>query len=178
MSFQEPRSLSRTDRIAVAIGVALCLSCACAARSGPRFGFVPPLASPDSWREVQDLPLNSEVVVDLRSGHRHQGRLRAADSAAITVVADDAPAETIARSEVRALYMRERRRSKAKGVLIGAAVGAAAGMALGAGASPQIDVARRVTMPILGAAGAAVGAITGYVISTSRSRQVLVYEAP
>ena len=178
MSFQESRSLSRVDRIAVAIGVALCLSCACATRSGPRFGFALPLASPDGWRAVEGLSLGSEVVVDLGSGKRHQGRLSAADSAAITVVANNAQAETIARDEVRALYVRERRRSKAKGLLIGAAVGAAAGMALGAGVSPQIDVARRVTMPILGAAGAAAGAITGYVISSSRHRQVLVYEAP
>ncbi len=161
-----------------AIVVGLCLTCACAVRSGARRGFAAPPAGPSEWQRVEDLAVDSTVVIDLVSGERRQGRLRAADSNGVTLGAVDSTAVTISRSEVGALYARERARSTAKSTLIGTAVGAAAGIALGAGLSPQIDVARRVTVPILGAAGAAAGAIAGYVAGRSRSRRVLIYQAP
>ena len=171
------RNRLRPGLVAAAALLVVCLSSACAVRSGLQRGYATQATARGGWGDVEALAAETEVVVDLEAGERRRGRLRTTEPDSVTVDAGGS-AHTIRRSEVRAVHVFERRGSTAKSVLIGTAVGAAAGMALGAGVSPRIDVARRVTVPILGAAGAAAGAITGYVIGRSRSRRVMIYQAP
>ena len=151
------------------------LGCGCAARNGVVNSYAAPAPNQTEWRLVEEIAPGSLVSGALRGGEDFEGRLAAVDPNGLTL--SGSGQTTLARSQIQTVRVRTKRKARGKGMLIGAAVGVAAGIALGAVVSEQIDVATRITMPVLGAAGAGPGTLAGYFLGRSKNNWELVYEA-
>jgi len=163
----------------VLVAMPIWLAAGCGIRGPDRLAPAHAIASTElsSWERVLALDSGANVVIGLQDGASIRGRLSFADKDAIALEGVRTGDRQVSRSDIETVRLRIRHRgSGAKGALIGAAIGGGSGAALAVVISESTDVAAHYTVPVLGAAGAATGALVGY-LAGSRRRCVLIYES-
>jgi hypothetical protein len=133
-------------------------------------------AGSNNWSLVQGIRTDSKLLVTLKKGSDIKGRMIEATDTTLTIDRDGKPF-SIARADVRQVYVTSGKAEKGKWSLIGAGVGAGAGAGIGAiKYSPDSDDSEiYVGMGLL--IGAGVGAVSGLVFGQSKRDRVLVYNA-
>lgn len=129
------------------------------------------MAAQGAWSAVETVAPGNELVIDMKSGERIQGRFAGA-TAATLIITQKKTDIRIERGEIQRVF-RHRSTSHSKGALTGAAVGGAAGIISGVGvhSAAKGDIVPGMT-PALGLVGAGIGAIFG-----RGRKKVLLYEA-
>ncbi len=133
-------------------------------------------ATANDWSLVQGIKTDSKLLVRPKKGSDIRGRMIEATGATLTIDRDGKPF-SIARTDVRQIYVTSGKAAKGKWSLIGAGAGAGAGPGIGAAKySPESDDSEiYVVMGLL--IGTGVGAVSGMIFGQSRRERVLVYNA-
>jgi hypothetical protein len=128
----------------------------------------------NNWSAVQQLPTNERVVVKQKNGKELKGLMIEATDTTLTLDRDGKPV-SIARADVRQVYVIEGKAAKGKWALIGAGIGAGVGTGIGyAKYSPNSDDSEiYIGMGLLIGAGA--GAVSGLLLGQSKRKRVMVY---
>ena len=127
-----------------------------------------------NWATVQQLKTNERLVVKQRNGKELKGLMIEATDTTLTIDRDGKPV-AIARSDVRRVYVIERKAEKGKYALIGAGIGAGAGTGIGyTKYSPDSDDSEiYIGMGLLIGAGS--GALGGLLFGQAKRKRVMVY---
>lgn len=140
------------------------------------FAQTPPTPIIGSWEGLKAIPPGDEVRVRLRNGQTLKGRLISVSDTALTLAWGN-----ITTDVTRADALRVHRvvsKSAEKSTLIGSGIGAGVGamtvVVAAAGSSPESGEVGLAIL-ILGAFGAGVGALAGYIVG-SRKHRALIYE--
>lgn len=128
------------------------------------------------WSSVQRIKTDAKLIVKHRDGRDIKGNMIDASDAALTIDQNGKPL-TIARADIRQIYVNSGQASKAKWTALGAGIGAGAGAGIGAiQYSPNRDDSEiYVVMGVLLGTGA--GAVGGLLFGQSRRKRELVYSA-
>jgi hypothetical protein len=131
-------------------------------------------ASSNDWSTVQQLKTNEKLVVKQKDGKEFKGEMIEATDTALTIDRKGTPF-TIARTDVRQVYVISGKAAKGKWALIGAGIGAGAGTGIGAAKySPNVDDSEiYIAMGLFIGAGA--GAVGGLLFGQSKRNRTLVY---
>lgn len=133
-------------------------------------------ASSNDWAVVQRLNTNEKLLVRQRDGKELKGRMIEATDTTLTIDRDGKPL-SIARTDVRQVYVIEGKAQKGKWALIGAGIGAGAGAGIGAiKYSPNRDDSE-IWIPIGLMFGTGIGAASGFLFGTTTRKRVMVYDA-
>jgi len=126
------------------------------------------------WRAVQQIKTDAKLIVKHKDGKEITGRMIEANDTALTIDRNGKPF-SIARSDVRQIYVTTGKAEKGKWAAIGAGIGAGGGAGIGAiKYSPDSDDSGiYVTMGLL--FGTGVGAVSGLLFGQSKRSRVLVY---
>src|SRR6188474_3196713 len=112
------------------------------------------------WASVQRIRTNERLFVRQQNGKEIKGRMIEGSDTALTIDRDGKPF-SIARADVRQVYIVEGKAQKGKWALIGAGVGAGAGAGIGyAKYSPNRDDSV-IWVPVGLMFGAGIGAVSG-----------------
>jgi hypothetical protein len=131
-------------------------------------------ASLSDWRSVQQIKTNERLFVKQKNGKEIKGRMIEASNTSLTIDRDGKPL-SIARGDVRQVYVVQGTAQKGKWALIGAGIGAGAGAGIGyAKYSPNSDDSE-IYIPIGLLIGAGSGAIGGMLFGQSTRKRDLVY---
>jgi hypothetical protein len=132
--------------------------------------------STNEWSAIQQLKTNEKLVVKRKDGKEIKGRMIEATDAVLTIDRDGKPF-TVARAEVRQVYLISGQAEKGKWALIGAGIGAGTGTGIGAVKySPNRDDSEIwISMGLLIGTGA--GALGGMVFGQSKRKRILVYDS-
>jgi hypothetical protein len=134
----------------------------------------------NDWSRLSSIESGSKVVVKLKNGTSHEGKLNSVSDSSISLTVKGR-SQDVKREEVLTVH-RVSRKSAGKATLIGAGVGAGTGAIIGvAGGSREsdfdfdkLDQAVTAGLTII---GAGVGAVTGFLIGRSRRKRELIYES-
>lgn len=126
------------------------------------------------WASVQQIKTNERVFVRQRNGKEVKGRMIEATDTALTIDRDGKPF-SIARGDVRQVYVVHGTAQKGKWALIGAGIGAGTGAGIGyAKYSPDSDDSE-IYIPIGILIGAGSGALGGMLFGQNTRRREMVY---
>ena len=128
----------------------------------------------NDWSSVQQLKTNERLVVKQKNGKEVKGLMIEATDTTLTIDRDGKP-QSIARSDIRQVFVIEGKAAKGKWAAIGAGVGAGVGTGIGYSKySPDRDDSEiHITMGFLIGAGA--GAAAGMLFGQTRRKRVTVY---
>jgi len=128
----------------------------------------------NDWSVVQQLKTNSRLMVRQKNGKEIKGKMIEATDSALTIDKEGKPM-SIARADIKQIYVTFGRAQKGKWSLIGAGAGAGAGAGIGALKwSPDRDDSEIwIAMGLL--IGTGVGALSGLAFGQSRRDRELVY---
>ena len=133
-------------------------------------------ASSNNWAVVQQLKTNEKLVVRQKDGKQFKGTMIEATDTTLTIDRDGKPL-SIARNDVRQVYVIEGKAQKGKWALIGAGIGAGAGAGIGAAKySPNRDDSE-IWIPVGLMFGTGIGAVSGLLFGQSTRKRVMVYDA-
>jgi hypothetical protein len=133
-------------------------------------------ASSNDWAVVQRLNTNEKLLVRQKDGKELKGRMIEATDTTLTIDRDGKPL-SIARTDVRQVYVIEGKAQKGKWALIGAGIGAGAGAGIGAVKySPDSDDSE-LWIPVGLMFGTGIGAVSGLLFGQSNRKRVMVYDA-
>jgi hypothetical protein len=126
------------------------------------------------WHAVQQIKTDAKLIVKQKDGKEIKGRMIEANDTTLTIDRNGKPF-SIARTDVRQIYVTTGRAEKGKWSAIGAGIGAGAGTGIGAiKYSPDSDDSGiYVTMGLL--IGTGVGAVSGLLFGQSKRSRELVY---
>ena len=158
-----------------AIVVALALM-SMLARPQVAFAQTPPAPIIGSWERLKAIPPGDEVRVRLRNGQTLKGRLLSVSDTALTLTRGNITTDVTRGDALRVhrVVLKSAKKATLIGSGIGAGVGAMTVVAAAAGSSPESGEVGFAIL-ILGAFGAGVGALTGYIVG-SRKHRALIYE--
>src|SRR5215212_10620257 len=126
------------------------------------------------WASVQHIKTDERVFVRQRNGKEVKGRMIEASDTALTIDRDGKPL-SIARGDVRQVYVISGTAQKGKWALIGAGIGAGVGTAIGyAKYSPDSDDSE-IFIKVGLLIGAGSGALGGMLFGQSTRKRELVY---
>jgi hypothetical protein len=127
-----------------------------------------------NWASVQQIKTNERLLVRQKNGKDVKGEMIEATDTTLTIDRDGKPS-SIARSDVRQVYVVSGTAKKAKWALIGAGIGAGAGAGIGAiKYSPNVDDSE-LFIPVGLFIGAGTGALSGMLFGQSTRKRVMVY---
>ena len=133
-------------------------------------------ASSNDWAVVQRLNTNEKLLVRQKDGKELKGRMIEATDTTLTIDRDGKPL-SIARTDVRQVYVIEGKAQKGKWALIGAGIGAGAGAGIGAiKYSPDSDDSE-LWIPVGLMFGTGIGAVSGLLFGASTRKRVMIYDA-
>ena len=133
-------------------------------------------SSLSNWASVQQIKTNERVFVRQKNGKEIKGEMIEASDTTLTIDRDGKPF-SIARADVRQVYVVSGTAKKGKWALIGAGIGAGAGAGIGAAKySSSVDDSQ-IYIPIGLIIGAGSGAIGGLLFGQSTRKRDLVYAA-
>ena len=126
------------------------------------------------WASVQRIQTNARVFVRQKSGKEIKGEMIEASDTTLTIDRDGKPF-SIARGDVKQVYVVSGTAKKGKWALIGSGIGAGAGAGIGAVKySPNVDDSEiYIAMGLLIGAGS--GALGGMLFGQSTRKRDLVY---
>ena len=126
------------------------------------------------WASVQQIKTNERLLVRQKNGKDIKGEMIEASDTTLTIDRDGKPL-SIARRDVRQVYVVAGTAKKGKWALIGAGIGAGTGAGIGyAKYSPDSDDSEiYITMGLLIGAGS--GALGGMLFGHSTRKRVMVY---
>jgi len=133
-------------------------------------------ASINDWAGVQRLNTNEKLLVKQKDGKQVKGRMIEATDTTLTIDRDGKPF-SIARNDVRQIYVIEGKAQKGKWALIGAGIGAGAGAGIGATKFSRDRDDSEIWIPVGLLFGTGIGAVTGLVFGQSNRSRVMVYDA-
>lgn len=126
------------------------------------------------WVAVQQIKTNDRVFVRQKNGKEIKGEMIEASDTTLTIDRDGKPF-SIARGDVRQVYVVSGTAKKGKWALIGAGIGAGAGAGIGAiKYSPNVDDSE-LFIPVGLLIGAGSGALGGMFFGQSTRKRDLVY---
>ena len=126
------------------------------------------------WAAVQQIKTNERLVIRQKNGKEIKGEMIEATDTTLTIDRDGKPF-SIARSDVRQVYVVSGTAKKGKWALIGAGIGAGAGAGIGAAKySDSVDDSQ-IYIPMGLLIGAGSGALGGFLFGTSTRKRELVY---
>jgi len=129
-----------------------------------------------AWASVQQIKTNERLFVRQQNGKEIKGRMIEASDTTLTIDRDGKPF-SIARGDVRQVYVVSGTAQKGKWALIGAGIGAGTGAGIGyAKYSPNSDDSE-IYIPIGLLIGAGSGALGGMLFGQSTRKRELVYAA-
>ena len=127
-----------------------------------------------NWASVQQIKTNERVFVRQKNGKEIKGEMIEASDTTLTIDRDGKPF-SIARGDVRQVYVVSGTAQKGKWALIGAGIGAGAGAGIGAAKySSSVDDSQ-IYIPIGLIIGAGSGAVGGLLFGQSTRKRDLVY---
>ena len=130
----------------------------------------------NDWAVVQRLNTNEKLLVRQKDGKEIKGRMIEATDTTLTIDREGKPL-SIARGDVRQVYVIEGKAQKGKWALIGAGIGAGAGAGIGAAKySPDRDDSE-IWIPVGLMFGTGIGAVSGLLFGQSTRKRVMVYDA-
>ena len=128
------------------------------------------------WASVKQIKTDERLFVRLTNGKEIKGRMIEASDTTLTIDRDHKPF-SIARTDVRQVYVVSGTAQKGKWALIGAGIGAGAGAGIGyAKYSPNSDDSE-IYIPIGLLIGAGSGALGGMLFGQTTRKRELVYAA-
>jgi len=128
------------------------------------------------WASVKQIKTDERLFVRLTNGKEIKGRMIEASDTTLTIDRDHKPF-SIARADVRQVYVVSGTAQKGKWALIGAGIGAGAGAGIGyAKYSPNSDDSE-IYIPIGLLIGAGSGALGGMLFGQTTRKRELVYAA-
>jgi len=128
------------------------------------------------WASVKQIKTDERLFVRLTNGKEIKGRMIEASDTPLTIDRDHKPF-SIARTDVRQVYVVSGTAQKGKWALIGAGIGAGAGAGIGyAKYSPNSDDSE-IYIPIGLLIGAGSGALGGMLFGQTTRKRELVYAA-
>ena len=126
------------------------------------------------WSAVQQLKTNEKLMVRQKNGKEIKGEMIEASETALTIDRNGKPF-SIARSDVRQVYIVSGKAQKGKWALIGAGIGAGVGAGIGAAKySPDRDDSE-IWVPVGLIFGAGSGALGGMLFGQTTRKRELVY---
>ena len=130
--------------------------------------------SSSDWAAVQQIQTNAKVVVKRKKGDDIKGQMIEANDSTLTIDHNGKP-QSVARADIRQVYVSHGKAEKGKWAAIGAGIGAGAGAGIGAiKYSPDSDDSGIYVVGGL-LIGTGVGAVTGLLFGQSRRERTLVY---
>ena len=133
-------------------------------------------ASSNDWTVVQRLNTNEKLLVRQKDGKELKGRMIEATDTTLTIDRDGKPL-SIARTDVRQVYVMEGKAQKGKWALIGAGIGAGAGAGIGAAKYSNTVDDSQIWIPVGLMFGTGIGAASGLLFGASTRKRVMVYDA-
>jgi len=131
-------------------------------------------ASINDWAAVQQIRTNEKLFVRQKNGKELKGMMIEASDTTLTIDRDGKPL-SIARADVRQVYIVHGKAEKGKWALIGAGIGAGAGAGIGyAKYSPNRDDSV-VWVPVGLIFGSGIGAVSGMLFGQTNRKRVLVF---
>jgi hypothetical protein len=128
------------------------------------------------WGAVQRIRTDEKLLVRQKNGKEITGKMIEGSDTALTIDRDGKPF-SIARADVRQVYIVEGKAQKGKWALIGAGVGAGAGAGIGyAKYSPNRDDSV-IWVPVGLMFGAGIGAVSGVLFGQTTRKRTLIYAA-
>jgi hypothetical protein len=133
-------------------------------------------AAANDWSIVQQLKTDEKLIVRLKNGDELKGEMIDASETSLTIDRKGKPM-SIARSDVRHIYVISGRAEKGKWALIGAGIGAGAGSGIGAAKySSHVDDSE-IYIGIGLLLGTGAGALGGMLFGQSKRKRDMVYDA-
>ena len=133
-------------------------------------------ASSGDWSAVTQLTADTKLMVRQKNGDEIKGLLIEATDSVLTIDRKGKPL-SIARSDIRQIYVTAGRAEKGKWAAIGAGIGAGAGGGIG-GIKYDSSKDDYGIYPVMGVLiGSGVGAVTGLLFGQSRRKRELVYSS-
>ena len=133
-------------------------------------------ASSNDWAVVQRLNTNEKLLVRQKDGKELKGRMIEATDTTLTIARDGKPL-SIARTDVRQVYVMEGKAQKGKWALIGAGIGAGAGAGIGAAKYSDTVDDSQIWIPVGLMFGTGIGAASGLLFGATTRKRVMVYDA-
>ncbi len=133
-------------------------------------------ASSNDWAVVQRLNTNEKLLVRQKNGKELKGRMIEATDTTLTIDRDGKPL-SIARTDVRQVYVMEGKAQKGKWALIGAGIGAGAGAGIGAAKYSNTVDDSQIWIPVGLMFGTGIGAASGLLFGAATRKRVMVYDA-
>ena len=131
-------------------------------------------ASSNNWSAVQQIKTNEKLFVRQKNGKELKGLMIEASDTTLTIDRDGKPL-SIARADVRQVYIVHGKAEKGKWALIGAGIGAGAGAGIGyAKYSPNVDDSS-LWVPVGLMFGTGIGAVSGALFGHTTRKRDLVY---
>jgi hypothetical protein len=139
------------------------------------FAQTAPVPTRGSWDGVKTVPPGDKVEVTLRNGQTLKGRLINISDTVLTL-ANGKNTTDVPRADSIKIH-RSLRKSATRSTMVGLGVGAGIGGLAGGLGGASAGGSDELGWPILivGTIGAAIGALTGYIIG-SRNQRELIYE--
>ena len=129
-----------------------------------------------AWASVQQIKTNERLFVRQQNGKEIKGEMIEASDTTLTIDRDGKPF-SIARADVRQVYVVSGTAKKGKWALIGAGIGAGAGAGIGAAKySDSVDDSQ-IYIPVGLIIGAGSGALGGLLFGSTTRKRELVYAA-
>jgi len=133
-------------------------------------------ASSNDWTVVQRLNTNEKLLVRQKDGKELKGMMIEATGTTLTIDRDGKPL-SIARADVRQVYVIEGKAQKGKWALIGAGIGAGAGAGIGAAKYSNTVDDSQIWIPVGLMFGTGIGAASGLLFGATTRKRVMVYDA-
>lgn len=126
------------------------------------------------WTAVQQIKTNERLLVRQKNGKEIKGEMIEATDTTLTIDRDGKPL-SIARNDVRQVYVVSGTAKKGKWALIGAGIGAGAGAGIGAAKYSNSVDDSQIYIPMGLLIGAGSGALGGFLFGQSTRKRELVY---
>jgi hypothetical protein len=138
--------------------------------------FAEETASLSDWTTVKQIKTNERLLVRQKNGKEFKGEMIEASDTTLTIDRDGKPL-SIARDDVRQVYVVSGTAKKGKWALIGAGIGAGAGAGIGAAKYSKSVDDSQIYIPVGLIIGAGSGALGGLLFGATTRKRELVYAA-
>jgi len=138
--------------------------------------FAEETASLSDWTTVKQIKTNERLLVRQKNGKDFKGEMIEASDTTLTIDRDGKPL-SIARDDVRQVYVVSGTAKKGKWALIGAGIGAGTGAAIGAAKYSKSVDDSQIYIPVGLIIGAGSGALGGLLFGATTRKRELVYAA-